>query len=133
MSGEFYALPSGILGLVLMALLAATFGIGIVGNLVVALAFKTKSEQAVQAVFPLFFFVVFMSTAYVPEPLLPEWLQSIVVYNPCEHVLDAIRSIFLDGWIDDTIDAIWTAITLIIILTTIAGFANYKVIRSSLN
>ena len=133
MSGAFELPDSGIFGLILMAFIAATFGIGIVGNLVVALAFKTKSEQAVQAVFPLFFFVVFMSTAYVPEPLLPEWLQSAIVYNPCEYVLDAIRGIFLDGWVDSTLDAIWTSIFLIIILTTIAGFANYKVIRSSLD
>ena len=133
MSGDFVLPDSGLMGLFLMAIIAATFGIGIVGNLVVALAFKTKSEQAVQAVFPLFFFAVFMSTAYVPKPLLPEWLRDIVVFNPCEHVLDAIRSIFLDGWSTDTLDAIWTAISLIIILSTITGFANYKVIRSSLN
>jgi len=133
MSGDFVLPDSGIIGLFLMAIIAATFGIGIVGNLVVALAFKTKSEQAVQAVFPLFFFAVFMSTAYVPEPLLPEWLQSVVIYNPCEHVLDAIRSIFLDGWIDSTMNAIWTSLFLIFILSSITSFANYKVIRSSLN
>ena len=133
MSGILILPEYGILGLFLMAIIAATFGIGIVGNLVVALAFKTKSEQAVQAVFPLFFFAVFMSTAYVPEPLLPTWLQSVVIYNPCEHVLDAIRSIFLDGWLDSTMDAIWTSLLLIFLLSSITGFANYKVIRSSLN
>jgi len=49
---------AGILGLITIVILAASFGIGVVGNLVVALAFKTKSEQAVQAVFPLFFVAV---------------------------------------------------------------------------
>ena len=44
--------------MITIVLLAASFGIGVVGNLVVALAFKTKSEQAVQAVFPLFFVAV---------------------------------------------------------------------------
>ena len=131
---DVYEIPdAGISGLILMALIAASFGIGVVGNLVVALAFRTKSEQAVQAVFPLFFFAVFMSTAYVPKPLLPEWLQNAVIYNPCEHVLDAIRSIFLEGFVDSTFESIQTSILWIFVLTTITAFLNYKVIRSTLN
>lgn len=131
---DSYVLPdAGIFGLLLMAFIAASFGIGVVGNLVVALAFKTKSEQAVQAVFPLFFIAVFMSTAYVPEPLLPEWLQSVVAYNPCEYILDAIRGIFLDGFVDSTLSSIQTAFVCIIFLSAITGFINYKVIRHTLN
>ena len=54
----------------------------------------------------------------------------MVIYNPCEHVLDAIRSIFLDGWIDSTMNAIWTSLFLIFVLSSITGFAkisNYDV------
>ena len=133
MAGEFELPDAGIFGLILMCLIATSFGIGVVGNLVVALAFRTKSEQAVQAVFPLFFFAVFMSTAYVPKPLLPSWLQDVIAYNPVEYVLDAVRSIFLEGFVDTTIDSIQTCLLWIFILTAITGFLNYKVIRSTLN
>ena len=133
MSGILELPEAGITGLILIVLLSAGFGIGVVGNLVVALAFKTKSDQAVQAVFPLFFLAVFMSTAYVPEALLPDWLQSAVGYNPGEYMVQAIRGIFLEGFVDSTIDAIYTAFGCIVVLTALTGYMNFKVISSSID
>tara|TARA_B100000676_G_scaffold276484_1_gene297442 strand:+ start:1640 stop:2440 length:801 start_codon:yes stop_codon:yes gene_type:complete len=132
-SGILELPEAGITGLILIVLLSAGFGIGVVGNLVVALAFKTKSDQAVQAVFPLFFLAVFMSTAYVPEALLPDWLQSAVGYNPGEYMVQAIRGIFLEGFVDSTIDAIYTAFGCIVVLTALTGYMNFKVISSSID
>ena len=120
------------LGLFLIVVLAASFGIGVVGNLVVALAFKTKSEQAVQAVFPLFFVAVFMSTAYVPDVLLPDWLQSAVVYNPSEYLIRAVRGLFLEGFTDSTIDSVTIAVFCIIVLTAITSTINYRTITRSI-
>ena len=116
-----------------LTLAAIIFTIGVVGNLVVALAFKTKSEQAVQAVFPLFFVAVFMSTAYVPKVLLPDWLQSAVDYNPSEYLIRAVRGIFLEGFTDSTLDSISIAVFCIIVLTAITSTINYRTITKSID
>ena len=97
-----------------------------------ALAFKTKSEQAVQAVFPLFFVAVFMSTAYVPDVLLPDWLQSAVVYNPSEYLIRAVRGLFLEGFTGSTIDSVTIAVFCIIVLTAITSTINYRTITRSI-
>ena len=131
-SGILELPEAGFLGLFLIVVLAASFGIGVVGNLVVALAFKTKSEQAVQAVFPLFFVAVFMSTAYVPDVLLPDWLQSDVVYNPSEYLIRAVRGLFLEGFTDSTIDSVTIAVFCIIALTAITSTINYRTITRSI-
>ena len=124
---------AGLLGLITIVILAASFGIGVVGNLVVALAFKTKSEQAVQAVFPLFFVAVFMSTAYVPDVLLPNWLQSAVIYNPSEYLIRAVRGIFLEGFTDSTMDSVTIAASCVIVLTAITSTINYRTITKSID
>ena len=132
-SGVLELPEAGILGLITIVILAASFGIGVVGNLVVALAFKTKSEQAVQAVFPLFFVAVFMSTAYVPKVLLPDWLQFAVDYNPSEYLIRAVRGIFLEGFTDSTMDSVTIAVSCIIVLTTITSTINYRTITRSID
>ena len=129
----FWNYQKQVFGLDYYRILAASFGIGVVGNLVVALAFKTKSEQAVQAVFPLFFVAVFMSTAYVPKVLLPDWLQSAVDYNPSEYLIRAVRGIFLEGFTDSTLDSISIAVFCIIVLTAITSTINYRTITKSID
>lgn len=45
-------------------------------------------------VFPLYF----GSTAFMPKRLLPHWLQVANDYNPVAYLMDAMRSLMLDGW-----------------------------------
>ncbi len=89
---------TGILGAVAMVLMAVLFSACTVGLLVTALAMKTKSDQATQSAFPLFFILIFLSTAYMPEQLLPDWLQTAVGFNPVDYLIQAERSLMLDTW-----------------------------------
>jgi uncharacterized membrane protein YwzB len=60
-------IASGFAGALLMLLIGALFGIVTFGVLTANLALKTKDPQAVQAVFPMAFLLIFLTTAYQTE------------------------------------------------------------------
>ncbi len=70
--------------------LAAALGMAY-GGIAFSLCLRTGSAEAAQAVTPLFLPFLFMSSAFVPLPLVPRWLRPIVQYNPLSAVCDTIR------------------------------------------
>ncbi len=95
---------TGFLGGIVMLIVAVVFGAMTTGLAVMILAMKTRSDQATQSVFPLFFVLLFLSTAFMPEPLLPEWLQTIVQFNPVDYVIQGFRGLMFDGWAEAASD-----------------------------
>jgi ABC-2 type transport system permease protein len=73
--------------------LAAALGMAY-GGFAFSLCLRTGSAEAAQAVTPLFIPVLFMSTAFVPAQLIPDWLRPIVDYNPLSVVCDTIRQAY---------------------------------------
>jgi ABC-2 type transport system permease protein len=61
------------------------------GGLAFSLCLRTGSAEAAQVITPLFLPVLFMSTAFVPLPLISGWLHTVAEYNPLSAVCDAIR------------------------------------------
>ena len=92
----------GILGAVAVVALASAFGVTW-SCLGLIIALKTKSAQATQASFVLFFPFIFVTTAFMPKDLLAGWFQVAVSINPVNYVLEGIRVIVIEGWIWDTI------------------------------
>jgi ABC-2 type transport system permease protein len=45
----------------------------------------------------LFFPVAFMSTAFVPPALMPDWLRVVNDWNPISFVIEAMRSLMTVG------------------------------------
>lgn len=70
--------------------LAAALGMAY-GGIAFSLCLRTGSAEAAQAVTPLFLPLLFMSTAFVPLPLIPPWLSPVAKYNPLSAICDAIR------------------------------------------
>lgn len=70
--------------------LAASLGMAY-GGIAFSLCLRTGSAEAAQAITPLFLPLLFMSTAFVPLPLIPAWLRPVAQYNPLSAVCDAIR------------------------------------------
>ena len=70
--------------------LAAALGMAY-GGLAFSLCLRSGSAEAAQAVTPLFLPLLFMSSAFVPLPLIPAWLQPVVEYNPLSSVCAVIR------------------------------------------
>lgn len=64
------------------------------GGIAFSLCVRSGSAESTQAVTPLFLPFLFMSTAFVPLPLVPEWLQPVVANNPMSWICDTIRSAY---------------------------------------
>jgi ABC-2 type transport system permease protein len=93
---------TGLLGVVAFILLSAAWGIVFTG-FPYAIALKTGNPAAVNSSFILFFPFAFLTTAFVPEEFLSGWLATVAVYNPVTYVLDALRSLTMEGWEADTL------------------------------
>jgi ABC-2 type transport system permease protein len=97
-------IKTGILGALALIGIAVLFSALTTGLIVMMLAMRTKSDQATQSAFPLFFVFLFLSTAYMPEPLLPGWLREVIVYNPVDYLIQGMRTLMFDGWVGSGTD-----------------------------
>ena len=94
---------TGVLGAILITLLAAAFGVAFSG-LSNTVALRTKNTESTMMVsFSLTFPLLFLSTAMLPKALLPSWVQTFSTVNPVSYMADAARALILTGFD-------WTAI-----------------------
>jgi ABC-2 type transport system permease protein len=88
---------TGLPGALFILALAGLFGLAISGVSFIP-ALITKSEQATSTLSLLLFPLVFASTAFVPEELMPEWMQIVNQWNPISYVIEAIRALMVTGY-----------------------------------
>ena len=108
-------IATGIPGAIAIVLLAAAFGVAWSGVSFTP-ALVTRNEQATSTLSLLLFPVAFMSTAFVPVALMPEWLQAVNVINPISYVIEAIRG-FMIGTIEG--QTLAAAVVAIVVLALI--------------
>jgi len=90
---------SGFAGALLMLLIGTLFGIVTFGVLTANLALKSKDPAAVQAIFPMAFLLIFLTSAYQTEEQVPsDALRTVMAANPTEYVLQAMRDLMLTGF-----------------------------------
>ena len=90
---------SGFAGALLMLLIGTLFGIVTFGVLTANLALKSKDPAAVQAIFPMAFLLIFLTSAYQTEEQIPsDALRTVMAANPTEYVLRAMRDLMLTGF-----------------------------------
>jgi ABC-2 type transport system permease protein len=95
------SVATGLPGALLMLLLSTLFSIVTVGVLVTNVAIKTKSAQAVQAIFPVFFILIFLTSAFMPKANVDsDVVRSIMSGNPAEYVVLPMRSLMLEATYD---------------------------------
>lgn len=90
-------IETGVGGFLLILVIAGVFGLAFAGASFIP-ALLTKSEQATSTFSLLLFPVMFMSTAFVPEALMPGWMQVVNDWNPITYVIEAIRAIMVTGY-----------------------------------
>jgi ABC-type polysaccharide/polyol phosphate export permease len=90
---------TGIPGAALMILLGTLLGIVTFGVLTANLALRTHYAAAVQAILPMAYLLIFLTSAYQqPEQIDSPVMRAIVDANPAEHVLRPMRELMLAGY-----------------------------------
>lgn len=90
-------IETGIPGAIGVLLLSGAFGVAWAGTSFVP-ALLTKNEQATGTLSILFFPIAFMSTAFVPVALMPDWLRVVNDWNPITYVIEAMRALMTVGF-----------------------------------
>jgi ABC-2 type transport system permease protein len=68
------------------------------GSLNVALALRTGSREAVEGSFPMFFSLLFISSAFFPRDLMSGWFKSAASLNPLSHLIEGLRVQVVEGF-----------------------------------
>ncbi len=84
---------AGVLVLVVFATLLAAA----IGGLGVILALRTGSGEAVQGTFPLFFILLFFSSAFFPRETMTGWYRAVADANPISYIVEGMRAQVIDG------------------------------------
>ena len=85
----------GIVVLLVFAILVS-FGFGALGAF---LALRTGSGESVQAMFPLLFVFLFISSMNTPRDLIAvEWFRVLATLNPISYLIECVRSLIITGW-----------------------------------
>lgn len=91
-------IATGLAGVAAMVVLAALFGIAWAG-LSNIIALRTRNGELTMIVGILITFpVLFLSTAFMPAILLPDWLDAVATLNPITYIVEALRALVNTGW-----------------------------------
>lgn len=93
LGAEYAAGPAGWLAIALMLMVWTMAYIG----LFLLIAVRTRSPEAVQAAFPVFAPLTFLSTVWFPRHLMPGWAEAMAGVNPVTGVANGIRDVLADG------------------------------------
>jgi ABC-2 type transport system permease protein len=120
-------MKSGILGAVVLVILAALFGVGYAGfGILVAL--RTRNVQATNTSFLLFFPLLFLTPNFVPFDRLSPLMETLARINPVSYVIDGLRSLVIEGWVPGKLAAcVGVILGLGLLLTTLSlrAISNY--------
>jgi ABC-2 type transport system permease protein len=89
-------IATGFSGALVIVALSGLFGVAIAGASFFP-ALLTRTEQATSLSI-LLFPLIFGSTAFMPQALMPAWLQVVNDWNPITHLVEAIRALMVTGF-----------------------------------
>jgi ABC-2 type transport system permease protein len=63
------------------------------------LAFRTGSGETIQALFPVLFVFLFISSMNTPRNLIGvDWFRTAATLNPVSYMIECVRSLIVTGW-----------------------------------
>ncbi len=117
---------TGPLGIVVLLVLCAAWGVAYAG-LGLMIALRTKSVQATQASFVLFFPLIFLSETFVPKDRFSaQWLKTVVTYNPITYMLRGARSLLLEGWDPAALGRAFLVVALVGLVLLLPAFRSLR-------
>ena len=123
-------IASGVIGIVIILILAALFGIAWSG-ISLFIALTTKNQEITLSVgllttFPL----LFLSASVMPLGLLPDWVQQVAKVNPFTYIAEAFQSLIIKGFVWEKIEY---ALIAIVIVGAISLGASIMVFRKKIS
>lgn len=113
-------IKAGVGGLMVLVAVGALLAVGI-GGLSMAMALRTGSAEAVQGAFPLFFVLLFTSSAFFPRELMSGWYGAVADANPMSYLIEGARSMVIDGFsAGEALQSIGIAAAIILLSFTLA-------------
>ena len=88
---------AGLPGMLVLAAVGVLFA-SAVGAFSIVIALRTGSVEAVNGFFPIFFALVFLSSAFFPPSLTGGWFEAIANVNPISWMIDGTRDLVIQGW-----------------------------------
>jgi ABC-2 type transport system permease protein len=109
----------GVAGVAILLTLATLLAVGI-SALGVMLALRTGSAEAVQGTFPLFFALLFFSSAFFPRETMTGWFKLVADLNPISHLVEAMRGQVIAG-VEPRTTLVGFAVVLALAAITVSG------------
>ena len=89
---------SGPLGILVLVVYGAIVSLSF-GALGAWLAFRTGSGETIQALFPVLFVFLFISSMNTPRDLIGvDWFRIAATLNPVSYMIECVRSLIITGW-----------------------------------
>jgi ABC-2 type transport system permease protein len=89
---------SGPAGIAVLLLYGAVVSLSF-GALGAWLAFRTGSGETIQALFPVLFVFLFISSMNAPRNLIGvDWFRTAATLNPVSYMIECVRSLIITGW-----------------------------------
>ena len=88
---------SGIPGIAAFVAIAALWSL-VYAGFPYAIALKTGNPATVNTSFVLFFPFIFLTPIFIPLDAMTDWMATIATYNPVTYLLEALRSLVIEGW-----------------------------------
>jgi len=125
-------IASGIAGALVLLVLAISisFAFACFGTFV---ALRAGTGEAVQGFFPLFFVLLFLSSAFFPRDLIEQdWFRTIATYNPVSYMVEGIRSLVITGWDGQALAQAFgiSAIAIVVFLALSARALRTRLVRT---
>lgn len=96
-------LVTGVGGALVIVGLSVTVTVAF-GSIGLFAALRSGSGEAVQGLFPVFFVFLFLSAMALPLDLIQsDWFRGIATANPVSYLLEAFRSLLIEGWDADAL------------------------------
>jgi ABC-2 type transport system permease protein len=91
-------IEGGIAGFVVLIALMAGWTL-VFSGFMQLIALKTRSGAATQSGSIVFFPLLFLTPGFVPRPLLTRPMEIAASFNPVTYVMEAMRSLILEGFV----------------------------------
>ncbi|MGI8777154.1 MAG: FHA domain-containing protein [Acidimicrobiales bacterium] len=103
---------AGVGGVVAIIVLAEAWGAAW-GAIWYGVTFRTANPEHGRLAYEIFFLALFFSPVLVPRDVMTSWLGRASLFNPVTYLVEAIRSLQVDGWRGSTLAKAGVAVVVV--------------------